>query len=142
MIPPVMTREQVALVKESFDSLRPIPKGVGRAFYERLFELDPSLRALFTGDLDAQGAMFVSALGLAVAGLDGGASGERPLRDLGHRHAAYGVTDVHFATFREALVQTLRRQIGARFTEAHASAWREAFDQIGVVMRDAASGHG
>lgn len=138
MIPGV-TREEIALVRESFESLRPIPRGVGRAFYEKLFDLDPSLKALFKGDLDAQGAMFVSALGLAVAGLDDATSGERPLRDLGVRHAGYGVADAHFDTFREALVQTLRGQMGAGFTEKHAAAWRAAFDRIGVVMRDAAS---
>ncbi len=135
-----MTREEVALVRESFEKLRPIPRGVGRDFYETLFELDPSLRALFRGDLDMQGAMFVSALGLAVAGLDGAASGERPLRDLGRRHADYGLTDAHYATFREALVRTLRAQLGAGFTEAHAAAWRSAFDRIGEVMRDATRG--
>ena len=135
-----MTPGEIALVKESFDRLRPIPKGVGREFYERLFELDPALKVLFKGDLDAQGAMFVSALGLAVAGLDGGTSGERPLRDLGQRHAAYGVTESHFATFREALVRTLRAHLGAAFTEAHAAAWRAAFDRMGAVMLDAASG--
>lgn len=106
----------------------------------KLFDLDPSLRALFKGDLDAQGAMFVSALGLAVAGLDDAHTGERPLRDLGQRHAAYGVIDAHFATFREALVQTLHAQLGAAFTQAHADAWRAAFDRIGLVMRDAATG--
>lgn len=135
-----MTRDEIALVRETFDALRPIPRGVGRAFYEKLFELDPFLRALFKGDLDAQGAMFVSALGLAVAGLDEGRGGERSLRDLGHRHAGYGVTDAHFATFREALVQTLASELGPRFTGAHAAAWRAAFDRIGDVMRDAAAG--
>ena len=135
-----MTREEIALVKESFAKLRPIPKGVGREFYEKLFARDPALRALFRGDLDAQGAMFVSALGLAVAGLDEAASGDRPIRELGQRHASYGVRDAHFATFREALVDTLRSQLGASFTEAHAAAWRSAFDRIGEVMRDAAAG--
>ncbi len=135
-----MTREQIALVRETFEALRPIPRGVGRVFYEKLFELDPFLKALFKEDLDAQGAMFVSALGLAVAGLDEGHGGERSLRELGQRHAGYGVTDAHFATFREALVQTLAAQLGPRFTEAHAVAWRAAFDRIGAVMRDAAAG--
>ena len=135
-----MKPEEVALVKESFENLRPIPRGVGREFYETLFALDPALRALFKGDLDAQGAMFVSALGLAVAGLDDATSAERPLRDLGRRHTAYGMTEAHFATFREALVRTLKAQLGTRFSDAHAAAWRAAFDRIGVVMRDAASG--
>jgi hemoglobin-like flavoprotein len=135
-----MTREEIDLVKSSFAQLRPIPKGVGRDFYERLFRRDPALRALFKGDLEAQGAMFVSALGLAVAGLEDTASGERPLRDLGARHATYGMREAHFATFREALVETLRAHLGAAFTEAHAAAWRKAFDRIGVVMREAAGG--
>jgi hemoglobin-like flavoprotein len=139
MIPP-MTREEIALVKESFDRLRPIPRGVGRAFYETLFTLDPALKTLFKGDLDAQGAMFVSALGLAVAGIDDAHAGARPLRDLGARHASYGLTEAHYATFREALVRTLRDQLGAAFTAAHASAWSAAFDRIGAVMRDSAAG--
>jgi hemoglobin-like flavoprotein len=137
-----MTRDEIALVKESFERLRPIPRGVGRAFYETLFTLDPSLKPLFKGDLDAQGAMFVSALGLAVARLDDAHAGDRPLRDLGVRHAPYGLTDAHFATFREALVRTLRVQLGESFSEAHASAWSTAFDRIGLVMRDAAAGRG
>jgi hemoglobin-like flavoprotein len=139
---PGMTREEAALVKESFDRLRPIPRGVGRAFYETLFALDPSLKALFKGDLDAQGSMFVSALGLAVAGIDDAHAGERSLRDLGARHAPYRLTEAQFATFREALVKTLGDQLGASFTEAHASAWGAAFDRIGAVMRDAAAGRG
>ena len=137
-----VTREEIALVKESFERLRPIPRGVGREFYENLFALDPSLRALFKGDLDAQGAMFVSALGLAVAGMDDAHAGDRTLRDLGGRHAPYGLTDAHFATFREALVKTLRAQLGAGFTDAHVEAWRAAFDRIGVTMRDSATGVG
>ena len=84
--------------------------------------------------------MFVSALGLAVAGLDDAGSADRPLRDLGQRHASYGLTDAHFATFREALVKTLRAQLGAGFTDAHAAAWRSAFDRIGEVMRESSRG--
>ncbi len=137
-----VTAEEIALVKESFDRLRPIPRGVGRAFYETLFTLDPALKGLFKGDLDAQGAMFVSALGLAVAGIDDAHAGERLVRDLGERHASYGLTEAHFATFREALVRTLRDQLGASFSEAHAAAWGVAFDRIGLVMRDAAAGRG
>lgn len=139
---PNMTRDEIALVKESFERLRPIPRGVGLAFYETLFTLDPALKTLFKGDLDAQGAMFVSALGLAVAGIDDAHAGERLLRDLGARHTSYGLTDAHFATFREALVRTLRDQLGAGFGDAHAAAWGAAFDRIGLVMRDAAAGRG
>jgi hemoglobin-like flavoprotein len=134
-----MTRDEIALVKSSFERLRPIPHGVGRAFYEMLFELDPSLRPLFSGDLEKQGAMFVSALGLAVKGMDDAGGVDASVRELGQRHVRYGMKDAHFATFAEALIRTLARQLGPEFTPEVAAAWREAFRRLGTAMKEAAA---
>jgi hemoglobin-like flavoprotein len=134
-----MTRREMELVRSSFEKLRPIPRGVGRAFYENLFELDPSLPALFSGDLENQGAMFVGALGLAVMGMDDAGSVDASVRDLGRRHALYGVKDAHFATFAEALIRTLSLQLGPEFTPEVAAAWREAFHRLGAGMKEAAA---
>ena len=49
---------------------RPIPRGAGKDFYDTLFALDPSMKSLFSTDVENQGAMFVVALGLALKGLD------------------------------------------------------------------------
>ena len=42
-----MTPEQVTLVQESFELVVPIAETAAVLFYDRLFELDPSLRPLF-----------------------------------------------------------------------------------------------
>ena len=112
---------------------------MGRAFYEILFELDPSLRALFSGDLENQGAMFIGALGLAVMGMDGVGTVDASVFDLGRRHVLYGVKDAHFATFGEALMRTLALQLGPEFTPEVAAAWRKAFERLGAAMKEAAA---
>ncbi|MGZ5428907.1 MAG: globin domain-containing protein [Thermoanaerobaculia bacterium] len=133
-----MTREQIALVRKSFDRLRPLPRGAGKDFYETLFALDPSLKPLFSTDVENQGAMFVVALGLALKGLDDNEVADESLRELGRRHVLYGAKDVHFDTFREALLCMFAQRLGPDFTPEMAEAWRAAFDRISAVMKAAA----
>jgi methyl-accepting chemotaxis protein len=132
-----MTREQIALVRKSFDRLRPLPRGAGKEFYETLFALDPSLRSLFSTDEENQGAMFVVALGLALKGLDDDGDVDESLRELGRRHVLYGARDIHFDTFREALLCLFAQRLGPDFTPEMAEAWRAAFDRISAVMKAA-----
>lgn len=134
-----MTPEQIALVRKSFERLRPIPRGAGKDFYATLFALDPSLKSLFSTDVENQGAMFVVALGLALKGLDDEGAVDESLRELGRRHVLYGAKDVHYDTFREALLCLFAQRLGPEFTPEMADAWRAAFDRISVVMKAAAA---
>jgi methyl-accepting chemotaxis protein len=135
----MMTHEQIALVRKSFDRLRPLPRGAGKDFYDTLFALDPSLKSLFSTDVENQGAMFVVALGLALKGLDDDGAVDQSLLELGRRHVLYGAKDIHFETFREALLCMFAQRLGPEFTPEMAEAWRAAFDRISAVMRAAAA---
>ena len=97
-----MTPEQVQLVKSSFAKITPIKDQATALFYRRLFELDPGLRCLFKGDMAAQGARLMAALGGAIASLDQLARVLPAVRELGRRHAVYGVRTEHYATVGEA----------------------------------------
>ena len=49
-----MTLEQIQLVQASFAKIAPIAGPAAALFYQRLFTLDPTLAALFTGDMRKQ----------------------------------------------------------------------------------------
>ena len=49
-----MTSQQIALVQQSFTIAAPQAQQIASCFYQRLFELDPTLRRLFTGDMREQ----------------------------------------------------------------------------------------
>lgn len=65
-----MTPHQKMLVQTSFAQVAPIAETAAALFYNRLFELDPSLRPMFTGDIAEQGRKLMQMLTVAVRGLD------------------------------------------------------------------------
>ncbi|MCB1805594.1 MAG: hemin receptor, partial [Candidatus Competibacteraceae bacterium] len=65
-----MTPEQQHLIQTSWAQLTPIADQAAALFYARLFELDPALKPLFTGDMKAQGAKLMQAINLVVRSLD------------------------------------------------------------------------
>ena len=50
-----MTPNQIELVKESWDKVKPIASQAAEIFYRTLFEMDPALKPLFTGNIEEQG---------------------------------------------------------------------------------------
>ena len=132
-----MTPQQTSLVQQSFALVVPIAETAAELFYRRLFELDPSLRALFHGDMAEQGRKLMQMLAVAVRGLNQPASLLPAVRALGRRHAGYGVTEEHFETVGAALLWTLEQGLGAAFTPEVAQAWVSVYAVLATTMKEA-----
>ena len=50
-----MSPEQINLTQSTFKDVLPIKEVAAELFYNRRFELDPSLKSLFSGDMIQQG---------------------------------------------------------------------------------------
>lgn len=129
-----MTPHEIALIQDSFRKLSPMADQVAPLFYARLFELDPSLRQLFHGDMETQGRNLMQAIGSAVASLHEFAAAASSLQQLGARHTGYGVRDEHYATVGSALLWTLQKSLGAEFTPALKSAWTSTYALLARTM--------
>jgi hemoglobin-like flavoprotein len=130
-----MNSEQINLVQATFADVRPIAPAAAELFYTRLFVLDPSLRPMFRGDLVHQGRMLMAMLNSAVNGLTQLDTMVPVVRQLGARHAKYGVRDEHYATVGSALLWTLEQGLGEKFTPAVRDAWATAYDMLAGVMQ-------
>jgi nitric oxide dioxygenase len=133
-----MTPEQILLVRASFAQVKALGDQAAALFYERLFALDPSLRALFKGDPAVQRAKLLAALAMVVDALDRLHDVLPAVRDLGRRHARYGVLTEHYATVGSALIWTLEQRLGAAFTPAARRAWIDAYGLLAWTMLAAA----
>ena len=111
-----MKVDQITLVQDTFDKIRPISEKAAELFYKRLFELNPSLKPLFKGDIKAQGKMLMQMLDYAVTGLDKPDTIIPAIKDLGKRHVEYGVKEEYYETVGEALLWTLEQGLGKDFT--------------------------
>jgi len=108
---PTITLAQKALVQESFAAIAPIADDAAALFYRRLFEIDPSLQAMFRGDMAEQRRKPMQMLAAAVKGLDRLEQLVPVVEDLGRRHAAYGVASGPDSGSRR---QAVRARPGAR----------------------------
>lgn len=133
-----MTPRQLQLVQASWASVEPIAEGAAEIFYSKLFALDPSLRALFKGDMKEQGRKLMSMIGFAVKGLTRLEALLPGVQALGRRHAGYGVREKHYETVATALLWTLQQGLGGSFTTEVREAWATAYGLLASTMKDAA----
>ena len=132
-----MNAQQIQLVQESFEKVRPIADQAAETFYQRLFEIAPSYRALFKHDMKKQGAMLMSTLGLAVGSLNKLETILPAVQSLGRRHADYGVTAEHYQPVAEAFLWTLEHYLGEGFTPELKDAWVQAYTTLAGAMIEA-----
>ena len=128
-----------AIVRQSWKAVLPYRIEAAAFFYTRLFELDPSLRAMLKGDMAEHGRKWGAIIGIAVANL------ERPiillptLYTVGAQQEKNGVQDRHYDIVGIALLETLQRALGEAFTPEVKAAWVDAYREIINVMKTAAA---
>lgn len=136
---PGLTPYKVKLVQDSFAKVVPIADQAAEIFYGKLFELDPSLKSLFSGDMVQQGKKLMNMIGTAVSGLTDLGKIVPAVQDLGRRHTGYGVTDQMYDTVGTALLYTLETGLGDAFTSQVKGAWTEVYTVLSTTMKDAAA---
>ncbi len=132
------TFRQIELVQSTFAEVAKIKEAAADLFYGRLFEMDPALKPLFSGDMKAQGKALMGMIATAVAGLNKLDTIVPAVQDLGVRHAGYGVKDKDYDTVAGALLWTLEQGLGDLYTPDVADAWTAVYTVLATTMKDAA----
>ena len=120
----------------------PVGGTFAELFYGRLFALDAGLRALFRNDLGEQGRNLTAMLSVVAGNIARPEKISVALRQLGKRHASYGVERRHFATVEDALLFALEHALIDVFTPEVREAWRAAYAFVSNTMMEGLSeGH-
>lgn len=111
-----MTPHQIELVQSSFSLVEPIIEPAAMMFYDRLFQLDPSLRPMFRTPQAEQARKLAHVVTAVVKSLSRPQQILPAVEELGRRHSNYGVRPEHYATVGAALLSTLQSGLGEAFT--------------------------
>lgn len=82
-----LTPKQLELVQSSWEKVEPIADTAADIFYTKMFETEPSFRALFPEDMSKQKRALMKMLGMAVKGITDLDELVPKVQDLGRRHA-------------------------------------------------------
>ena len=134
-----MTPSQIEIVNKTWRQVLALGDEAAKLFYDRLFEIDPAVKPLFTNDnMAEQRKKLMLMLGAAVAGLEDLHALVPVLQDLGRRHLGYGVTEEQYDSVGAALLWTLEQGLGEAWNEDVSEAWAAVYALVTEVMIDAA----
>jgi hemoglobin-like flavoprotein len=142
----MFSTDEKRLLRESWKLVVPVIDTAADLFYRRLFELQPSYRALFPDDMSGQKRKLMGMLGFAVKACDwpdDSWAQEVPKDDdlvlvvlaLGRRHAMlYKVPQQGYAVVHDALLWSLDMGLGQAFTPQTRAAWSKLYTLMSSTM--------
>ena len=129
-----MTPDQVQLVQQSFAKVAPISEQAATIFYDRLFEVAPSVRTMFPDDMTEQRKKLMATLAVVVGGLSNLEAVLPAASALAKRHVNYGARPEHYPVVGGALLFTLEKGLGEGWTPPVAAAWTAAYGTLSSYM--------
>ena len=135
-----MNPTQIKLVQDSFAKVAPISEQAAVLFYDRLFEVAPSVRAMFPDDMKEQRKKLMATLAVVVSGLSNLEAVLPAASALAKRHVNYGAKPEHYPIVGGALLWTLEKGLGDAWTPEVAEAWTAAYGTLSGYMIQEAYG--
>ena len=131
-----MSQNNIALVKNSWAIVAQLEmEVVGGLFYNRLFEIMPSVKPMFRKTpMPEQSKKLLTMLSYVIGKLDKLEEIMDEVTKLARRHTQYGVKDEHYAAVGTALLWTLEQGLGELWNAALAAAWTEIYGILAGAM--------
>ena len=135
----MITPQQKELVQKTWVMVVPIADKAAELFYGRLFELEPSYKAMFKNDMTEQGKKLMKTINIAVEALDDVEPLVPTLKQMGADHAGYGVVDRDYNVVGAALLWTLEQGLGDAFSDEVKNAWAAVYEVLANTMKAGAA---
>lgn len=132
-------REMARLIRESFAAVEARAPELSQYFYGALFVIAPDTRKLFPVNMSTQRDRLLRALVYVVQMVDRPDELVTFLGQLGRDHRKFDVLTRHYDSVGAALIATLKRFLGKRWTTDVELAWTTAYGLIAKTMREAAA---
>lgn len=144
------TKEEEALVKESWNAMKTNAAELGLKFFSKILEIAPAAKEMFSFLRDSNVpldqnpklkthavAVFNMTCQSAVQLREKGEVKvkEIALRYLGSVHVKNRVVDADFEIMKQALLLTIEEAVPDKWSLAMASAWEEAYNHLAAVIK-------
>jgi hemoglobin-like flavoprotein len=131
----MLNARQTLLIKLSWSHLSSRLEEFGETFYKILFDIQPDLKRMFSGNMEIQQQKFSAMVNHIVAHVQHSEKVEPELRALGTRHVDYGVERQHYDTIMIAFLLALEKKLKRKFDPETKEAWTMAFVYISSHMQ-------
>ena len=132
-----MTEQQIKLVQDSWQMVKPVAKEATVIFYDKLFNAAPGIRHLFKKDISEQASKLAMVLGFVVGKLHRIEDIIDDVKKLGASHNQYGAKPEHYEVVGNCLIATLKEGLGRNWNNELETAWVTAYTLLKNAMIEA-----
>ncbi len=129
-----LTPAEIKSVQRTFEMITPLADTFALIFYDRFFQLEPTIRPLFKNDMTLQREKLMIMLAFIVRGLDRPDLFISELQEMGNRHVSYGVLPDHYPILKDAVLIALDVSLGEKMTDEIRVAWEKTLLIITDIM--------
>jgi hemoglobin-like flavoprotein len=130
-----MTSRQINLIKTSWQAAATNAEAVGQLFYERLFEIAPEVRPMFSRvTIPEQSKKLLATISFVISKLDQLEDIIDEVAKLARRHVNYGVRTEHYAVVGESLLWTLEKGLAEKWNDELKEAWTICYTILSGAM--------
>lgn len=129
-----MKDRDILIIKTSWSYLITQSDEVGLLFYDKLFELDPTLKPMFHNDMEKQIQKLMDMITFMVTRLQKLTDIENDIDALALRHVKYGVRYEHYQIMGNALLWALQNSLGDLWDDDTKAAWTELYNFLALSM--------
>ncbi|HEY4209145.1 MAG TPA: globin domain-containing protein [Puia sp.] len=133
-----MNSNQIELVRSSWARVTATDEVTfGIVFYNRLFDIAPEIKPMFSRPLPEQARKLMTILDHVIEKIDAMDDIIENVVKLAHRHETYGVKPEHYTLVGEALLWTLEQELEDEWDDDLKFAWTMCFVTISTAMLQA-----
>jgi len=125
----------IALLRSSFEQLKPQADDLAKRFYARMFSTYPQVRPLFkVTDFTEQRRKLMASVAAVVALVDRPEQLRPVLATMGRQHADIGVQPKQYDFVRASMLAAMADSLGERWTAELSHTWDEALRFVSDEM--------
>lgn len=99
-------------------------------FYNRLFDIHPVCKHLFTRGIQSQGKFLVKMITMALSQATDAVKFKALMEDLAHKHCQWGVRAIEYGIVGDVLFYSLHAVLGDAYTNAVEQSWCRVYSTM------------
>lgn len=131
----ILSKEDINRIQTSFQKLSDKKQETGDILYKHLFESNPEISKIFTGDMSEQAMTFMRMIKTVVEGLNNIHIIMPAIQNMGSRHIDYGVKPEMFSHFKGSLMYAFDKVLGKDFDSETKTSWGKLYDVMEELMK-------
>jgi hemoglobin-like flavoprotein len=129
-----MTEEQIVIIRQSWEKVKPGARQIGRSLYDKLFVALPHVRHMFDEDINQQACKLAAVVSFVVAKLHRLEDIFPDLKSIGSKHEKYNIPLAWYDVVGQCLIDAIKEESRDSWNDHIGDTWLTLYNILKEQM--------